>query len=147
MPANTGRVQDTRFKPGASGNPAGKPKGARNRTTVLLERLIEGEAEEVTQTLINAAKAGDMAAIRLVMDRVLPPRKDRPVTFALPKLERAADVVAANAALVEAVAAGDLTPSEAAELSKVLDGFTRAIEAADIQERLARLEAARSPVS
>jgi hypothetical protein len=108
---------------------------------VLLEQLIEGEAEDVTRTLVNAAKAGDMAAIRLVVDRVLPPRKDRPVAFALPRLEKAADVVTANAALVAAVAAGDLTPSEAAELSKVLDGYTRAVEAADIQERLARLEA------
>ena len=67
------------------------------------------------------------------------------MAFALPKLERAADVVAANAALVEGVASGDLTPSEAAELSKVLDGFTRAVEAADIQERLTRLETQQRP--
>ncbi len=74
------------------------------------------------------------------MERYFPPRKDRPVMFALPKLETAADAVKATAALVEAVAAGDLTPSEAAELSKLVEGFTRAADLHDIQARLERLE-------
>ena len=59
------------------------------------------------------------------MDRIVPPRKDRPVPFLIPKLEKATDAVMASTAIVEAVASGDLTPSEAAELSKVVDGFTR----------------------
>ena len=130
-----------RFEHGNSG----RPPGSRNRTTLALEALMDGEAEAITRKLIEAARDGDMVAIRIAMDRIMPPRKDRTVTFALPRLEGAADVVCANAALVEAVAAGDVTPSEAAELSKVLDGYTRAIEAADIQDRLAKLEAAQTP--
>ena len=85
---------------------------------------------------------GDTTAMRLVMERILPPRKDRPVLFSLPKLEVAADAVKATAALAEAVATGDLTPSEAAELSKLVDGFTKAVEQHDIQQRLERIEAA-----
>ena len=60
--------------------------------------------------------------------------------FALSKLETAADAVKATAALVEAVAAGELTPSEAAELSKLVEGFTRAADLHDIQARLEKLE-------
>ena len=99
----------------------------------------------MTRKAVDIALSGDTVALRLCLDRIAPARRDRPVAFALPKLEGAADVVAANAALVEAVALGDLTPGEAAELSKVLDGYTRAVEAAEIQERLARLEAQQGP--
>ena len=75
-----------------------------------------------------------------MLDRLLPPRRDRPVPFTLPKLETAADAKAAAAAIVRAVADGDLTPSEAAELSKLLDNFTRVLEATDFQARLEALE-------
>jgi len=109
-----------------------------------LERkaLLDGEAEALARTAIDKALLdGEAKALRLCLDRIAPPRRDRPVAFALPKLEEAAEVVQAHAALVAAVAASDLTPSEAAELSKLLDGYVQAIEAADIQERLTRLEA------
>ncbi len=72
----------------------------------------------------------------------MPARKDRHVPFELPKLETAADAVKATAAPVEAVAAGELTPSEAAELSKLIEGFSRAVDLHEIQQRLDRLEAA-----
>ena len=62
------------FKPGQSGNPAGRPKGARHRTTMAIEALLEGEGEAITRKAIEAAKAGDMVAIRLVLDRICPPR-------------------------------------------------------------------------
>ena len=112
------------FKKGQSGNPAGKPKGARNATTRAMELLLDEEAEEVTRRAIEMAKSGDGVALRLVMDRILPARKDRHVPFALPVLETPADAVKAMAALVNAVAAGELTPSEAAELSKLVEGFS-----------------------
>ena len=73
---------------------------------------------------------------------ILLPRKDPPVTFTLPQLETAANPVKATAALAEAVAAADLTPSEVGELSKLVDGFTRAVEQHDVQRRFNTLEAA-----
>jgi Family of unknown function (DUF5681) len=131
------------FEPGKSGNPAGRPKGPRNAITVAMEELLEGEGEAITRKAIDLAKAGDSAMIRLCMDRLCPPRKDRHVNFELPKLNRAADAVQASAAIVEAVACGDLTPSEAGELAKMVDAYTRALQAADFEERLEKLEAAR----
>ena len=128
------------FEPGQSGNPAGRPKGVRSGTALAMEALLEGEADAITRKAIELAKAGDTAMIRLCMDRLCPPRKDRYVTFELPKLNRAADAAQASAAIVEAVARR-LTPSEAGELSKMVDAYTRALQAADFEERLAKLEA------
>ena len=128
------------FQKGQSGNPGGRPKGARNKATLAMEVLLDGEADRLTRKAVEMALAGDTTALRLCLERIMPARKDRPVTFALPKLETAADAVKATAALVEAVAAGDLTPSEAAELSKLVEGFTRAADLHDIQARLEKLE-------
>ncbi len=130
------------FQKGQSGNPAGKPRGTRNATTLAMETLLEGEGEALTRKAVEMALAGDGAALRLCMDRLLPARKDRHVPFKLPKLETAQDAMRATAALVNAVAAGELTPGEAAELSKLIESFSRAVDLHDIQQRLHRIEAA-----
>jgi len=133
-------AKKTRGKPFEPGN-SGRPKGARNKTTLALEALLDGEAEALTRKAIEMALTGDGAAMRLVMDRILPPRKERPVMFAMPKLESVGDAVKATAALAEAVANGEITPGEAGELSKLVDGFTKAVELHEIQQRLDKLEA------
>ena len=130
-----------RFQPGQSGNPMGRPLGSRNKSKLALETLLDGEAEALTKKAIELAKAGDMAALRSCMERIYPARKDTPVTFDMPKLETPADAIRAMAAIVAAVANGDLTPAEANELAKLADTFTRAIEAHELDERLRRLEA------
>jgi hypothetical protein len=140
----TTRKNETKTRGGrlfTPGNP-GRPKGSRNKTTLALEALLDGEGEALTRKAVGMALDGDTTAMRLCMDRIMPPRKDRPVLFALPRLETAADVVKATAAIVEAVATGDLTPSEAGELSKLIDGFRAALTTAGLEERLAKLEAA-----
>jgi hypothetical protein len=60
----------------------------------------------------------------------------------MPRIETVADSVKAAAAIASAVADGELTPMEAAELSKVVDGYTRAVETVDLAARLVRLEQA-----
>jgi hypothetical protein len=130
----------TRFKPGQSGNPAGRPKGSRNATTVALENLLDGQAEALTNKAVDLALGGDMAALRLCMDRILPPRKDRPVTFDLPPIKSAGDAAAVTSAVLVAVAAGELTPSDAAEIGKLIDSYVKAFETAELAERLERLE-------
>jgi Family of unknown function (DUF5681) len=142
-PENTGPQQaDTRFKPGQSGNPSGRPKGARHRTTVAIEALLEGEGEALARKAIELAKAGDMQALRLCMDRLAPPRKDSPVAFDLPEMKTVSDAVLAMGALVKAVAEGDLTPTEAAELTRMVQAFAKIIETAEFEERIRKLEEA-----
>ena len=104
-------VAKTRGRPFEPGNP-GRPKASRNKATLAAEALLDGEAEALTRKAIELALAGDVTALRLCWDRIVPARKDRPVTFALPDLQQANDAVTASAAIVEAVAHGDLTPSE-----------------------------------
>jgi hypothetical protein len=128
------------FEPGKSGNPAGKPKGTRNRATMVAEQLLDGEAGALTRKAIELAKDGDTTALRLCIERILPARKDRPVSFDMPRVEKVRDVLMAVTSIVRAVADGNLTPAEAAELSKVVDGFTRAVELVEIDERLGKLE-------
>ena len=128
------------FEKGESGNPAGRPRGARNRATMLMQNLLADDAEAIWRKAIEMAIAGDLAAIRLCMDRLAPVRKDEPVAFELPPIEKPADIVAATASIVAAVAAGELTPSQAAEVSKVIDVHVRALESKGFDERLTKLE-------
>jgi hypothetical protein len=133
--------EDTQFEPGRSGNPAGRPKGSRNRATVALEKILDGDAESILRKAVELAQDGDPTALRLCLDRVLPPRKDRPISFDLPPIMTTEDLPKATGAIVAAVAAGELTPAEAAEISKTLDVHVRAIEATELHQRMAALEA------
>lgn len=139
-----GKQRGVPFKPGQSGNPAGKPKGTRHKTTLAIEALLDGQATALTQKAIELALEGDMTALRLCMDRLAPIRRDRPVTFDLPRIETADDLPMATQAIMEAVASGELTPSEAAELGKLVDAHAKAIEVTDLHRRLSALEGARS---
>jgi hypothetical protein len=142
-PVSTGRKQiKTQFKKGQSGNPAGRPKGSRHKATLAIEALLDGEAEAITRRAVEMALEGDTTAMRLVMDRLCPPRRDRPVAFDLPKLEMPSDAVKAMGAITQAVSEGELTPSEAGELMKLVESFIKAVEVHDIQRRLEKLEAA-----
>jgi hypothetical protein len=132
------------FQRGQSGNPAGRPRGSRNRATALFRDLLEDNAEAIVRKAISLAKTGDMSAIRICMDRLAPARRKAPVPFPLPPLEKAADTVAAVTRIVAAVADGELTPAEAAELAKVIDIYLRSLETTGFEERLTRLETALS---
>jgi len=127
---------DGKFKPG---NP-GKPKGTRHKTTLAIEAILDGEAEALTRKAIELAKAGDTTALRLCLERLAPPRKDRPVKLTLPPLERPEDAMTATAALVQAVATSELTPSEAETVGKLLETHRRVTELVDVEARLTRLE-------
>ena len=140
-----GKQRGRPFVAGTSGNPAGRPKGARNRTTVAVEEILDGEADALARKAIELALAGDTVALRLCLERIAPAKRERPTPFALPKLETAADAVQASAALVEAVAAGELTTAQAAELGKLVESYIKAIEVTDVIERLERLEARPRP--
>lgn len=139
-PDNAGPKQDTRFKPGQSGNPAGKPPGARHRITRLAQDLMESEAEEVVRAVIDAAKSGDMTAARVVIERILPARKSRPVNLDLPKIQNAEDVVQAMSAVVAAVADGEIDPDEGEAVARVLEVKRRSLETANLEERIKALE-------
>jgi hypothetical protein len=140
---NTGLKQDTKYKPGQSGNPFGKPKGTRHRITLLAERLLDDDAEAVVEKCVQLAKEGDLSAIKIVMDRLIPPRKDRPVSIDLPLIESIADASRAMAKVSQAVAEGSVTPLEAQVLSGVLENYRKVVETTELEQRITELEKAR----
>ena len=102
--------------------------------------MLDGEAQELTRKAIELGKSGNLAALRLCIDRIVPPRKDRPLDFELPTLQRAEDAPKAMGAIAAAVASGNLTISEAAEVSKIIEIFIHAIEATELERRLRAVE-------
>ena len=130
----------TAFKPGTSGNPKGKPAGTRSKATQLLAAMMEGGAEKITKAVIDAAQAGDLMAAKIILDRVMPPAKERPVNIDLPDTQSAQGVAAAQNAILQAVAAGDLLPGEASTLSAIVEAKRRSIETQELADRITQLE-------
>jgi hypothetical protein len=112
---------------------------------MAMEELLDGEAEALTRKLVEKALEGDVAALRLCFDRLLPPRRDRPVVFELPKIESVKDVPAAAAAILEACADGTLSPGQAAEIMNLLSTYGRTLADTEIEARIAALEKERMP--
>ncbi len=128
------------WKKGQSGNPAGKTPGSRNKATQMVMALMEGGARAIVQQVIKAAKGGDLAAAKLVLDRLAPPVRERSVSLSLPTTESACGVADAQAAILQAVADGELTPGEASTLSGIVENRRRAIETQELEQRIQALE-------
>lgn len=107
---------------------------------MAVEALLNGEAESLTRAAVSRALAGDMTALRICMDRIAPPLKDRPVEFALPPVNKASDHAAAVAAVIEGLARGELTPSEAQVFVALMEQHRRSIELDELESRIAALE-------
>jgi hypothetical protein len=112
----------------------------RNRVTILAEQLLDGQAEALIRKVIELALAGDSAALKLCLERIIPARRDRPVDVEMPKLTTADDAEKAMGKIAGAVACGVLTPGEAAGMVRVVEAFVRTIEVAAIERRLQVLE-------
>lgn len=136
MTGNSGRNSDGTF---AQGNP-GKPKGSRHRATQAVLALLDGEAERITRKAVHLALEGDGAALRLCLERIAPPRRDAPVSFALPPMTTAADAAKAAAAVLGAVAEGELTPTEGAHVMALIEVYRRTLETTELECRVAALE-------
>ena len=122
-----------------SGN-SGRPKGSRNKKTLAIESLLEGQAEALTQTAISKALDGDSMALRLCMERIAPAAKDNPVSFTLPLINNALDASQAAGSVLTAVSEGNLTPIEATRVMGLIDSYRRTLELTEIEERLQALE-------
>lgn len=129
------------FKPGQSGNPAGRKPGSRDKALLALDQIGAEAAREVLESTITAAKRGNSRAAEILLARLWPERKGRPVTLAaLPAVNDAAGVAAALAEVIRAMAAGKISPEEASAISAVIDGQRRAIETVEIEARLHAIE-------
>jgi hypothetical protein len=133
------------FEPGQSGNPNGRPKGARNQVTRALEALIDGQGEALGAKAVEKALDGDSPMLRALLSTLVAPRRERTVEFELPKIESAADARKASSAVISACAAGELSPHEATEIMGLISTHVRTIEVAELEARLSAVEKRQQP--
>ena len=128
------------FTKGTSGNPGGRPPGSRNKATLLMEALLEGEAEQLARKAIELGKAGNIHALQLCLDRLTPPCKDRLVCFDLPSMRSLDDISVGIARIVTAVSEGNLTPQEGEVVFRILEGHAKIMNTQDLVRRVEKLE-------
>jgi hypothetical protein len=111
--------------------------------TKAIEALLEGEAEKLTRKAVEMALEGDTVALRLCLDRLVPPRKDSPVSIRLRKVNGLKDAVEASASVLDAVCEGEITPDEGARVLSLLSAHKALIETCDLEARITVLEQSR----
>jgi hypothetical protein len=136
------RIRRVRGRPFQPGNP-GRPPGSKNKVTQIVEQLVERQAEHLLLKVIELAQAGDVACLRMVVDRIWPARKGQPLNVVMPPINTPQDIFPAIGSIWTAIREGRLTPDEASALSIVVDRSIQAIEQYDIVRRVAALEEAR----
>ena len=128
------------FEPGQSGNPLGRPKGSRNKATLLAEALLDDEGELIVRKVIEKAVQGDPMALRICVDRLIP-KRDRPVQFDMPAdLDTFDGAKSASRYVVEACANGTLSPREATKVMSVVSSHITNVANLDLNEQLRALE-------
>jgi predicted metal-dependent hydrolase len=126
------------FERGQSGNPAGRPKGSRNRATLAAQALFDGGAEAIAQKAQEMALGGDRNMIALFVKQIL--RQERPISFELGELRTADDATRQSRVLLEQVAAGEISLAEAERAMALIEKFLATLDAADFEQRLGILE-------
>lgn len=130
-----------KFQPGKSGNPRGKPQGAKSRFTKMRQEL-ESDLPALLKSTKEAALAGDMTAMRLLLERTLPPQKATASTVSLPALKKAQTLTEKADAVLGAIADGELPPDVGASLVDALGKLAKLKEMDDMERRLEALEKA-----
>jgi hypothetical protein len=128
------------FQPGNKSG-RGRPRGSRNKATLAAQALLDSHSEPLMKKCLQMALMGDTTAMRLCMERVLPARREMPVSAARMRGRTAGDIAAASDALLRQVCSGQLTPGEAQTLSNILEGRRRVIETEELEARLRAVEA------
>ncbi len=144
MASNNPTKTRGRGRPFAKGNSYGKgrPAGSRNKATLALQSLLEGEGEALARKAIELALEGDTTALRLCLERLIPPAKDKPLSLKLPNAVTVSEIAGAVAEVLKAVAAGEITPSEGQAVAALLDQHRKALETAELERRIEALERA-----
>jgi len=125
------------FKKGRSGNPKGRPKGIQDKR-VALRSMLEPHAEKLVDVVVKKALKGDVAALRICLDRLIPPIKARDAAVSIGRLGGA--LCDQGKAVLDAVTEGRVTPDEAAALMQVIGAQARIVEVDELARRVKALE-------
>ena len=139
------KSQKGKWSKGVSGNPTGRPRGSRNRSTVAMEALLEDGAERLIKKAMKMALAGDTAALRLCLERILPVRRDRFVHLDLPPIGNAKEISGAISTIFTAIGEGQITPSEGEVMANIVATKNNVFVAEELESRLERIESLVKP--
>jgi len=139
-PESSLNLQGGRFQKGQSGNPKGKPKGARNRTTLIAQTLLDGQAEALVGKVVQLALDGDLTCLRICLERLVPPKRDAPIDIDLPDISAVADIPKLFSSLTAKLREGGITPSEARVLIDLAEAIRRLFELTELEQRISALE-------
>jgi hypothetical protein len=128
------------FKKGQSGNPTGRPLGARNKATLAAEKLIEGDVDMLTRGMLELAQSGEIKALRYCLDRIIPPLQTEKITFELPSIKSVEEIPAAIAAVISGVAAGKILHQHADVLLRLIATLQKSFGQTEYEQRLSFLE-------
>ena len=129
------------FARGQSGNVAGRPRGARNRATILAEALSDNDLSAIVRAVVVKARKGDMVAAKIALDRMWPIQKNHKINFGeIPEVAKVEDVLRVHSTVIRSVAAGTLSSEGAEILSGLLQQQLKMIDAIVTERRLAALE-------
>jgi hypothetical protein len=126
-----------RGRPFNTGNPGRRP-GSKNRTTVVSEALLRGEATELVRKAIELAKGGNVPMLKVLVERILP--KERSIEIDLPTINSSAEAAGALGSIIDAVATGRITPSEPAAVASFVTSYAQTLNAVEFGARVAELE-------
>ena len=129
------------YKPGESGNPAGRPKGCLNKRT-LVRQAIEQSFDKGEQGFWLAvavqAKEGDSTALSMLAARLAPPY--RPTAHEVEFELSDGDLYQKAESVLEAISAGQLPPDLGVNLIQAINATAKAMETIDLENRIAKLE-------
>ena len=112
---------------------------------MMAETLLDGQSEALVQKAVEIALEGDTVALRLCLERILPPRKDRPIRLTLPPIQSAQDTVTAMSRIIEAATTGQIDPHQAQNLAALIETQRKAVETLDLESRITELEQQAQP--
>jgi len=135
----TNKTPANLWKPGQSGNPAGRPPG--QSVITRLRAQIEPDAPAILQVMVAAAKGGDIQAARLILERIIPPIKPTEQAIELPLMGDS--LAEMGRAVLAGISVGEVAPAQGSQLIASIGALSRLIQIDELERRITLLETRR----